>query len=513
MKSVIIIGAGYAGIALANLLSAAGYRVTIYEKNEAPGGRIYVKEQDGFTFDLGPSWYLIPEAFSDYYALFGKSATKRLELQRLTPGFTVFYEHHKPITIQGNLQKDAATFEAVEPGAGAALTRYVAKSRTVYQIALQDFLYSNFEHPVKLMLTKGQPLLKMAFMSLDSHVSRHIKTLRLKQILEYQAVFLGNSPFELPALYSLMSTLDFESGVFYPKRGMYSLVTDLMQLVPSGSIAYHYNTPVRRINTTGGAATGITLHDGTEVLADIIVSNADLQFTETQLLQPHAQSYPRRYWDKKQPGPGGLVIALGVTGALPQLTHHSLLFVDAWRENFDAIYTHKKMPENASIYICNPSKTDPRLAPKGHENLFILVPIPAGITLTANQQTSFVAHYIQQCARMAAIPDLQERIVTQTVFGPADFEDRYHAWQANAFGGQSHLLSQSVFFRARNKSKRLDNLYYVGAGTTPGIGLPMCLISAQQTYKKIVGITTDGPLRPEDIAPRESTLSTPATTG
>ncbi len=498
-QKAIIIGAGYAGIALANLLGKAGYSVDVYEKNAEPGGRIYVQKQDGFTFDLGPSWYLIPEAFDDYYSIFSENASTRLDLQRLTPGYKVFYENKDPITVQGSLEEDMKTFEAIEPGAGDALRRYIDISQRIYERATQSFLYSNFERPALAMLRDPLLMARVASMSLDKHVSQYVQDQRLKQILEYQAVFLGNSPFELPALYSLMSTLDFKSGVFYPKRGMYSLAEDIQALGDQYDITYHFDSPVQRIVTDEGCATGILLANGQEVHADLVIANADLQHVETNLLAPEDQSFPASYWDKKQPGPGGLIISLGVKGTLPQLTHHSLLFVDAWAENFDAIYKAKTMPENASIYVCNPSKSDPSLAPAGHENLFILVPIPAGLALTKEAEQEYANHYIDQVGTMIGAPDLHQREVSRLIFGPEAFGSRYNAWQYNAFGGQSHLLSQSAVLRTRNKSKKVKNLYYVGAGTLPGIGLPMCLISAQQTFKKIAGLKQDGPLSASDI--------------
>lgn len=501
-KKAVIIGAGYGGIALATLLANRGYDVHVFEKNDTPGGRISVLKKDGFTFDLGPSWYLMPEIFNDYYELFGKSATDRLQIKRLTPGYRVFFENTTPITVQGDTGKDAATFDALESGAGTQLQRYIKRSSEIYKVATGDFLYSNFERPLRLVMKHAWLLASTTTRSLDSLVSGYFKDDRIKKILEYQAVFLGNSPYELPAIYSLMSKLDFESGVFYPSRGMPSLIHDLIDLLPAGKIQYHYNTPVEQILVNEkGEAEGVTLSDGTVVDANIVISNADLHFTETRLLKPQHRSFPEKYWSKRQSSPGGLVISLGVKGELPELTHHSLLFVEKWKENFEAIYKTKTIPETASLYICNPSKSDPSLAPEGHENLFILAPIPSGVSLEDAELDTVVDRYIGQTAQMIGVPDLHERIVTKNIFTPSDFEKQYNAWDFNAFGGESHLLFQSAPLRTRNKSKKVKNLYYVGAGTYPGVGLPMCLISAQQTYKRIEGLAYDGPLLSSDIQP------------
>ena len=256
---------------------------------------------------------------------------------------------------------------------------------------------------------------------------------------------------------------------------------------------------VDEILVKDGHATGIKLADGSVVQADIVISNADLHHTETRLLAPKYQSFPEKYWRKRQPGPGALLISLGIRGHLPELQHHNLFFVDDWHENFKAIYETKTIPSKASIYVCNPTKTDPSLAPDGHENLFMLVPIPAGVSLNDLQQAELAQASIDAFAAAANIHDLTERIDEKLLFGPEDFASRYNAWQFNAFGGESHLLSQSAIFRTPNKSRRVKNLYYVGAGSIPGVGLPMCLISAQLTYKRITNNRSTGPLLKEDV--------------
>lgn len=498
MKQVIIIGAGYAGVALANLLAKAGFKVDVYEKNDTPGGRIAAIKQDGFTFDVGPSWYLMPEVFDRYYGLFGASAEERLELQRLSPGYRVFFESAEPLTIQGSTEHDASTFEMIEPGAGETLRHYVTSAKETYDTALKHFLYTNFERPTELLapdvISKAPRMLSLALRPLDTHVRRFFDDSRLQRILEYHMVFLGSSPYAAPSLYTLMSALDFTTGVYYPRAGMYKLIDDLIALGDSTAITYHYGVEVTRIDTNGHKAQGISLADGSSHSADIVVSAADLHFTETSLLSKSRQTYGEKYWQKRHPGPSGLVISLGIKGSLPQLLHHNLYFVDDWRGNFAAIYDEKAVPEHASMYVCNPTKSDPSLAPKGTENIFILVPFPAGKMLSPEETDALATKYTNDFAAAIGEPDLESRIVTRHIMGPADYAERYNAWQYNAFGGESHVLMQSAFFRTKNKSRKLKNLYYTGAGTLPGIGLPMCLISAELTYKRIMGIKTGTPL-------------------
>lgn len=502
-RTAIIIGAGYGGMALANLLAKTGYTVRVYEKNSDAGGRIASVTQNGYTFDIGPSWYLMPEVFEQYYGLFSQSAQHRLDLIRLQPGYRVFFEHDKPLVIRGDIAQDKHTFEAIEPGAGRALERYVATSSLAYTLAVKHFLYSNFRSVRDLLrwpVIKNAPhMVGLVLRDLDRYVSKYFHDRRLKQLLEYHMVFLGSSPFQAPAIYTLMSHLDFVSGVFYPRRGMLSLADDMKRLGEGLDITYYFGMAAREIIVENSRAVGVKLSDGTEARADVVISNADLHHTETRLLAPEHQSFPERYWSKRQPGPGALLISLGVRGTLPNLTHHNLFFVDDWRGNFRAIYEDRAVPEQASIYVCNPTKTDPSLAPRAHENLFFLVPIPAGITLDDAQQNRLADQSIAAFAAAAKIPDLAERVVERHIFGPQDFANRYNAWAYNAFGGESHLLSQSVIFRTPNKSRKVRNLYYVGAGSLPGIGLPMCLIGAQLTYKQITGNRTSGPLKKEDF--------------
>lgn len=294
-QRAIIIGAGYGGMALANILGKAGYKVDVYEKNAIPGGRIAAIEQDGFTFDIGPSWYLMPEVFERYYELFDASAQRRLDLVRFRPGYKVFFEGQDSVMIEGDIDKDKQVFEQIESGAGARLEKYVGRSTKIYELSVQYFLYNNYSRVRDvlswLVIRHAPRMLTLVSRSLDHYVSKYFKDLRLKQLLEYHMVFLGSSPFQAPAIYSLMSHLDFKSGVFYPKRGMMSLVDGIQALGQEYDITYHYDAPVQQIIVQDGQAVGVKLQDGSVVHADQVVSNADLHFTETQLLTPASRAF------------------------------------------------------------------------------------------------------------------------------------------------------------------------------------------------------------------------------
>ncbi len=489
MQKVVIIGAGIGGLATANLLAKAGYEVHLYEKEAQAGGRSGQFKKDGFTFDTGPSWYLMPKVFEHYYNLLETTAKKQLDLKKLKPAYKVFFEGQDPMTISGNLRKDAAMFEKIEPRAGQALKNYVAKSDETYQLSLKHFLYSNFSDMRDFLhgdITSRAPeMLTLATTSIDSYVSDFVRDQRLKQILEYPMVFLGTSPFKAPALYSLMSALDFKEGVYYPRGTMYAVVESLVKLGTSLGVQYHFNQDVQAIQVIRGEAAGISLKGGEKVVADIVISNADLHYTETKLIAKEYQTYGEKYWAKREASPSALLMYLGVKGSVPEFEHHTLLFVKDWQANFNAIYKTKAAPEKASLYISTTSRTDSDTAPKGHENIFVLVPLPAGIPLTQQETEKLTDHYLEQIREMTGV-DLKSRIVSKTLFGPNDFATKYHSWQSSMLG-PSHKLSQSAFFRTSNKSKKVKNLYYVGAGTTPGIGVPMCLISAELVYKRIIG--------------------------
>lgn len=496
-KRVVIIGAGIGGLATANLLAKAGYEVLVYEKNSQPGGRAGTLERKGFRFDTGPSWYLMPDVFTHYFSLFGKSVNRELDLMQLNPAYKVFFESNEPVTITSDSEQDAATFEKIESGSGRKLKEYVANGDVIYRLSLKHFLYTNFSSVRDFftsdIMSRSHVMARLAFTPIDAYVSKFVSDRRLRQILEYPTVFLGSSPFSAPAIYSLMSALDFREGVFYPRGGLYTIIERLVSIGMSLGVSYHYDSPVKRIVTAEGIAKGVTLANGKHIDADIVISNADLHFTETKLLDEKDRSYPEKYWAKREPGPSALLMYLGVKGTIPQLDHHNLFFVDDWKGNFDNIFTNKKLPWPASLYVCKPSANDPTVAPKGYENLFVLIPLPAGVAINRTQLPKVAEKYLSLIEAKMGIKDLRQRLVVKELFGPNDFTDKFNSWHGTALG-PSHVLKQSAMFRTPNKSKKVRGLYYVGGSTTPGIGLPMCLISAELIYKRLAGDKRGGPV-------------------
>lgn len=490
---VIIIGAGVGGMATANLLAKAGHAVTVLESRKQVGGRMGMLEVRGFRFDTGPSWYLMPEVYDRYYQLLETTAKKQLDLRRLKPAYQVFFEDRtKPLTIVGQESRDAKTFEAEESGAGTTLHNYLDNAEKIYTSAQQHFLYTTFDKPTQLLkpavVKQGLAIGRQSVSSMHSLTKKYFKSPHLQQLLEYPAVFLGSSPFSAPALYSLMSYLDFRQGVYYPMGGMYTFIESLRRLGQQYGVQYKLGQGVHKIIVKDGQATGVKLGSGKVLEADIIISNADMHFTQTRLLPKAAQDYPATYWQKRQAGPSALLMYLGVEGSLPELQHHNLFFAKAWRQNFEAIFETKQIPKPASIYVCKPSALDPSVAPKGSENVFVLVPLPAGKKLSTTQTTKLGEYYLAQIAEQADITDLSSRIVYRKLFGPNDFANEYNAWQGTALG-LSHELRQSAMFRPKTKSGKVSNLYYVGANVQPGIGVPMCLISAELVAAQITAGT------------------------
>lgn len=528
MTKTVIIGAGIAGLATAALLAREGHDVTVLEKNDRVGGRAGLIEEDGFRFDTGPSWYLMPGVFDHFFRMLGTSAEEQLDLVHLRPAYRVFSEpqtdgtRRDPLTIPLGCHRVFDTFEAVEPGSALALGAYLASARRTTELAEKYFLYNPFTRPSSLatreVLGGAAELRRLLTTSLEDFAAARFTDPVLRQVLGYPAVFLGTNPADAPAMYHLMSALDLDTGVQYPMGGFWTIVERLEALAlaegahiitgaeVTGIRTRRERTAHERTARRTHAVAGVTWRDADggiyDESADIVVSGADLHHTETRLLPREEQSYPARWWRRRTSGPGAVIAMLGVRGELPTMPHHSLFFTRDWARNFGAIFGDAPhIPDPASVYVCKPSATDASVAPAGHENLFVLIPVPADPGLGAGgangagdtQVERAVDAAIDQIAQWADVPDLNERIVVRRTLGPADFAADYFSWQGGMLG-PAHILSQSAMFRAQNASKKVSGLYYAGATTAPGVGVPMCLISAELVLKRIRGDHSAGPL-------------------
>lgn len=521
-RKAVVIGGGVAGLASAALLAREGFDVELHEKNATLGGRVGSWTQDGFRFDTGPSWYLMPEVFEHFFRLLGTTADEQLALTRLDPAYRVFFEDDtQPLDVHSGTAAVAAAFDEIEPGSGSRVGAYLESARATYELAIRRFLYTTYRSVLPLLrrdvVSRLGQLARMLVQPLDRFIAGYVRDPRLAQVLGYPAVFLGTSPSRAPSIYHLMSHLDLVDGVFYPQGGFRTLIESLTALAQAEGVQIHTSsrataiqTRARRPRPRSGDRRTIEVHavrfatgDGpVTVDADIVVGAADLHHLETELLSGAAVSRPSAWWSKHDPGPGAVLVLLGVQGALPQLAHHSLFFTRDWDTHFDAIHRPgRAIPDPASIYLSRTTASDPAMAPEGHENLFLLIPVPADVGLgrggvggggdAAVEQVADAA--IGQVAAWAGVPDLADRIVVRRTIGPRDFADDVNAWRGGALG-LAHTARQSAFFRGRNRSRRVAGLFYAGHSTLPGIGLPMCLISAEILLKAVRGDHSTGPL-------------------
>lgn len=524
---VVVVGGGIGGLATAALLARGGAEVTLLERHDHVGGRTGTLALDGFRFDTGPSWYFMPEVFAHFFALLGERIEDHVDLVRLDPAYRLFAEPDapgaasEPFDVTADPEQNFALFEAMEPGAGEAFRRYTAESSEAYRTALDHFLYTTFERPDRAITgdvaRRAGTLGKLLTQTLAQKVARTTDHPVLRQVLGYHAVFLGSSPYRVPALYSLMSHLDLVDGVQYPRGGMYTVIQAIEKLARAHGVDIRTGAEVVEVEVDdaprslrhprrSGVARGVRLASGEVVPADVVVSGADLFHTETALLPAAHRALPEPWWDDRTPGISALLVMAGVRGELPELAHHSLFFTRDWPGNFDAILgpgrssrpEDLRVPEVASLYVSRTTATDPDAAPPGHENLFVLVPFPADPTIGAGpagaaELDSYADRYLDQVGTWAGVPGLRERVVTRKVVGPADFARDFSAWRGTALG-MEHTLAQSAMFRPADRSAKVPNLLHVGGGTVPGVGLPMCLISAELVAKRLLGETSPSPL-------------------
>lgn len=484
-KKIIIIGAGFGGLSAGALLAKDGHEVHVFEKNEQAGGRASVLEEDGFRFDMGPSWYMMPDVFEKFFAEFGKKSSDYYALSALKPQYRVYWSDGTKIDISGNIEKDKKMLEKFEPGFSAQFDKYLQESQQKYEIAINSVLYKNMDSPLDLMsLEMAKNGRHMGIFSpMHKYISRFFKHPKIQQLLEYNLVFLGCSPHNAPSLFSLMTHVDFNLGVWYPTGGIGKVVEAFEKIGKEHGVQFHYNKPVEKILVDGNKTSGIVV-DGKIIEADIVISNGDYWFTENLLSDQTKRTYSQSYWEKKTMTPSAFLLYLGVKGKLPKLEHHTLYFGDSWEGHFKDVFEHKRWPLDPSIYINKTSQNDPTVAPKNHENLMVLVPISAGIEETPlwrEQYAKYIISFIEEKMDMK----LSDKIVYKKIFSVSDFETRYNSYKGNALGGLAHTFFQSAVWRPSNKSKNLSNLFFAGANTVPGIGVPPAIISGHLVRDRV----------------------------
>ncbi|WP_062519275.1 phytoene desaturase family protein [Demequina silvatica] len=506
---VVVIGGGVAGLATAGLLARGGAQVVLLEKHATLGGRMGRVEVAGHTFDSGPSWYLMPEAFAHWFALMGRDVEQELDLVDLDPRYRVFFEGAdaweaaSTLDVSADPEENWRRFDALSPGEGAAMRDYAEEAGVLYRFALERFLYTTFARPqgvVNAQVMRRLPLLTgLLTRSLGARIASRVRDPRLRQILGFHAVFLGSSPDRAPGLFSLMSHLDLTDGVRYPRGGMYALTEAIARVAREEGAELRTGSPVAGVLVDdAGFATGVTLESGEVVRADAVVGAADLHHLETALVPERWRSHPEKSWRRRKPGVSALLVMAEVDGDVPELAHHNLLFTRDWDAHFDAILARDLPPVPASIYVSRVGATDPSVSPPGKDSLFMLVPFPADTSLgeTPESRAALMAlgrRYLAQVGTWAGVPDLPERSTVLRVTTPSDFATQMGAWEGGALGLE-HTLTQSALFRPANVSSKVPNLLYAGASTVPGIGVPLCLISAELVAKRLLGAVDVGPL-------------------
>lgn len=507
----VVVGGGISGLASAALLAADGHRVTLLEARDDLGGRAGSWEHGGFRFDTGPSWFLMPEVFEHFYRLLGTTMAEQLELRTLDPGYRAYFEGDTaPFDLPAGSDRAREALTALDPASAPGLARYLDSAGSTYDLALRRFLYSSFDSARPFLgreVLAGLPrLARMMLRSLDGEIRARTRDPRLRRLLGYPAVFLGGSPLRVPGMYHLMSHLDVDDGVRYPMGGFAAVVQSFVRLAERAGAELRTGTRVESIMTVDGRARGVRYRDADgrlrTLLADLVVTAADLHHVDTELLDARHRERDARWWRRRDPGPGAVLAMLGVRGHLPQLAHHTLLLADDWEGAFASVAsTATGFPANPSLYIGKPSATDPDVAPPGHENLFVLVPVAADTTTGHGgvdgagdpRVERFVDDVIGQISRWTGAHDLAERVVVRRTVAPADFAHDLHSWRGSALG-PAHTLRQSAFFRAPNASRRVAGLLHAGGSTIPGIGVPMCLISAELVLKRVRGDRSASPV-------------------
>lgn len=507
--NVTVVGGGIAGLAASALLAKEGHSVTVLERQPIVGGRAGLLEDAGFTFDTGPSWYLMPEVFDRFFAHFGSTAAQHYDLVNLDPGYRVFgacgaafgaADDASDITVDVSPTNIKGIFEQLEPGAGAALDRYLRDANDTYDLAIDHFLYTNFASLAPFtnptVLSHLPQLPRLFGRSLDAEVQGSFTHPLLRQILGFAAVFLGTSPQRAPALFRLMSRLDLIDGPQYPRGGMRQVITAIEDLALSLGVTIRTNTEVTALPARGRRIDRVVARvseNGSshleEFAADRVVAACDLHHLETHLLPSHLRATSAATWRRRDPGIGAVTVMLGLNEKVDELAHHNMIFSADWNTNFEQIFgSHPQLPDPASVYVCVPSRTDDTVAPAGQENLFVLIPAPADPTLhgTDAAVVAYVDGMLDAIGQRIGRPDLRSHIVTSHIDAPGDFTQKFHAWSGSALGPANTLL-QSAFFRDGVRHPRVANLWRTGAFAAPGVGLPMCLISAENAVADMQG--------------------------
>lgn len=484
-EKVIIIGAGFSGLAASSVLAQQGFAVTILEKNSTPGGRARRFSANGFTFDMGPSWYWMPDVFEKFFGLFNKTPDDFYKLKRLDPSYRFYFGKDEIVDMPSTFSEIVELFEKEEKGAGAELMSFLKEAEYKYKIAMSKFVYkpglSMFEFAKPEMLAS---VFKMdMFSSFDKHLKQHFKSPRLRQMLEFPILFLGGTAKNTPALYSLMNYGDIKLGTWYPEGGMYSVVEAMVELATGLGVKFIYDSPVDSLEVNDGKITSV--HAAAQSFeAPYVLASADYHYVEQLLLPEQSRTYSEKYWNSRVLSPSSLLFFLGINKKLDGIEHHTLFFDQDLGKHSEAIYENPGWPENPSLYFSCTSKTDSTVAPEGMENLFVLIPVAPGLEDSEETREKYFQIILERFRRLTG-QDISGNIVYKRSYAHSDFENDYNAFKGNAYG-LANTLMQTAFLKPKMRSKKVSNLFYTGQLTAPGPGVPPALISGEMAAKLIM---------------------------
>ena len=480
-KTVHIIGSGFSSLAASCYLAKAGYKVTVFEKNETIGGRERQLKKNGFTFDIGPTWYWMPDVFERFFGDFDKHPSDYYSLDKLNPAYCVYFGKNDAITIENSLEKICQTFEKEEPGSSKQLMEFIGSAKSNYDIAIKDLVYKPGVSPLELVTPKTMLKVNQFLSTIKRDVRKKFKNNRLAQILEFPVLFLGAKPSDTPSFYNFMNYADFGLGTYHPKKGMYQVILAMEALAKELGVDIKTDANVEAILVENGTANGIVVN-GKKEKCHLVLSGADYHHTETLLEEKHRQ-YSEYYWDKKTFAPSSLLFYVEFDKKLKKVDHHTLFFDVDFDVHAEAIYDNPAWPEKPLFYASFPSITDDSCAPKDKEAGIFLIPLAPGLEDTPELREEYFEKIINRFEDLTQ-QDVNKNIIFKESFCVNDFKKDYNSYKGNAYGMANTLL-QTAFLRPKLKSKKVKNLYFTGQLTVPGPGVPPSLISGKLTAELI----------------------------
>ncbi len=483
-KKVIVIGAGFSGLAAASCLASKGVDVTLLEKNASTGGRARKFEAEGFTFDMGPSWYWMPDVFEKYYQQFGHTTSDFYKLKRLNPSYRVFFGKEDIVDLPSNRNELFELFESIEPGSGSHLQKFLKEGKYKYDVGINDLVYKPGKSLFEFMNAKviSGAFRLHVFKSFSKYIRKYFKNPKLLQILEFPVLFLGARPEDTPALYSLMNYADIELGTWYPMGGMNKIAEAFEKIALEQGVQIKTNTPIESINVVRRMANHCI--SGTNKFEfDAIVAGADYHHVETQLLPKEFRSYNDKYWNSRVMAPSSLIYYVGLNKKIDGLKHHNLFFDEDFEKHADEIYTNPSWPTSPLFYTCCPSKTDDSVAPEGHENLFFLIPVSPDLQDTEEVREKYFQMICNRIEKHTG-QNIRNHIVYKRSYAHKDFISDYNSFKGNAYG-LANTLRQTAILKPAMHSKKIKNLFYTGQLTVPGPGVPPAIISGQVAAQQV----------------------------